>query len=78
MPRHGDRVNDMPWESDDARTAALDRFSIALLGTKTTDEDEETRAWLATDWLVRVHSADVARASAATPRTPQALRALPR
>jgi hypothetical protein len=49
-------LNDSPWESDDARTAALDRFSILLLGTNTGPEDEETRAWLATDWLVRVQT----------------------
>ena len=49
-------LNDMRWESDEARTEALDRFSIALLGTKTTDADDETRAWMATDWLVRVYT----------------------
>jgi hypothetical protein len=49
-------LNDMRWESDDARTAALDRFTVAILGTATGEEDEQTRAWLATDWLVRVQT----------------------
>jgi hypothetical protein len=49
-------LNDMRWESDDARTAALDRFSVAILGTKTTEADEQARAWMATDWLIRVYT----------------------
>jgi hypothetical protein len=49
-------LNDMTWESDDARTASLDRFSVAILGTATTPEDEETCAWMATDWLIRVYT----------------------
>ena len=28
-----------------------------ILGTKTNKKDEETRAWMATDWLVRVQAA---------------------
>jgi hypothetical protein len=27
-----------------------------LVGTATTDADEEARAWMATDWLARVHT----------------------
>jgi hypothetical protein len=52
-------LNDIPdaaWGGIEGRTAALDRFSVAILGTKTTDADEETRAWLATDWLIRVET----------------------
>jgi hypothetical protein len=49
-------LNDMTWDSDDARTTALDRFAIAILGTKTTPADEQTRAWMATDWLVRTYT----------------------
>jgi hypothetical protein len=52
-------LNDIPdaaWGGAEGRTAALDRFSVAILGTKTTDADEETRAWLATDWLIRVQT----------------------
>jgi hypothetical protein len=52
-------LNDIPdaaWGGVEGRTAALDRFSVAILGTKTTVADEETRAWLATDWLIRVQT----------------------
>jgi hypothetical protein len=49
-------LNDMPWPSDEERTAALDRFTIAILGTKTTQKDETTRAYMAADWLVRVYT----------------------
>jgi hypothetical protein len=31
----------------------LKRFIPAMIETRTTDKDEERRAWLATDWLVR-------------------------
>jgi hypothetical protein len=49
-------IQDAAWGGVEGRTAALDRFSVAILGTKTTDADEETRAWLATDWLIRVQT----------------------
>ena len=49
-------LNDLPWESDEARTAALDRFTIAILGTATTEADETTRAYMACDWLIRVYA----------------------
>lgn len=37
---------------DDARQM-LKPYITRLVGTKTSAEDEETRAWLATDWLAR-------------------------
>ncbi len=49
-------LNDMRWESDEKRTEALDPFTILILGTKTTEADEQIRAWMATDWLVRVYT----------------------
>jgi hypothetical protein len=49
-------LNDMQWDSDEARTAALDRFTIAILGTKTTEKDEVTRSYMACDWLIRVYT----------------------
>jgi hypothetical protein len=42
---------------DDAtRTRLLAPLIPRVIGTRTTDADEETRAWLATDWLVRVQT----------------------
>jgi hypothetical protein len=42
---------------DDAtRTRLLKPYVRRVIGTRTTDADEETRAWLATDWLVRVQT----------------------
>jgi hypothetical protein len=49
-------LNDMRWPSDVERTAALDRFTIAILGTRTADEDEVTRSYMACDWLIRVYT----------------------
>ena len=39
---------------DADRHRLLAPYVAKVLGTKTTKKDEETRAWLATDWLVRV------------------------
>jgi hypothetical protein len=41
---------------DETRTALLRPLLPLVIGTRTTDADEETRAWMATDWLVRVHT----------------------
>lgn len=41
---------------DETRTALLRPLLPLVIGTRTTDADEETRAWIATDWLVRVHT----------------------
>lgn len=41
---------------DEDRTRLLKPFVLKILGTNTTPEDEETRAWMATDWLCRVHA----------------------
>jgi hypothetical protein len=38
---------------DDAGRQRLKKFIPAMIGTATTSADEMTRAWLATDWLVR-------------------------
>jgi len=41
---------------DPPRTRLLKPLLPLMIGTATTAEDEETRAWLATDWLARVHT----------------------
>jgi hypothetical protein len=41
---------------DADRERLLKPLAWQVLGTKTTDADEETRAWMATDWLVRVQA----------------------
>ena len=43
--------------SDAERDRVLKPLLPLVLHTRTTTADEETRAWLATDWLVRVHTA---------------------
>lgn len=53
------RWNDAAWESDEARTEHLGRYlkpasEGGMLGTRTNAQDERTRAWLATDWAVRI------------------------
>ena len=41
---------------DAERTRLLLPLIPDTIGTRTTDADEETRAWMATDWLVRVQA----------------------
>ena len=41
---------------NDAQRQKLKPYATRILCTKTTDADEETRAWLATDWLARVQA----------------------
>jgi hypothetical protein len=41
---------------DDDRDRLLVPLIPALIGTRTTEADDETRTWMATDWLVRVHA----------------------
>jgi hypothetical protein len=43
-------------KDDQRRTDLLKPYAVKILGTKTNDADEETRAWMATDWLVRVQT----------------------
>lgn len=38
---------------EEPRNRLLQPYAARVIGTTTTDEDENTRAWLATDWLVR-------------------------
>jgi len=38
---------------DEERDRLLKPFLTKMIGTRTTPEDEETRAWMACDWLVR-------------------------
>ena len=38
------------------RTALLRPLVPLVIGTRTTEADEHTRAWMATDWLVRVNA----------------------
>ena len=51
----------MRWNDGLPTDAERDRLLKPLLPlvlhTRTSEADEETRAWLATDWLVRVHAA---------------------
>jgi len=42
--------------SEPPRSELLRPLLPLVIGTRTTDADEETRAWLATDWLVRVQA----------------------
>jgi hypothetical protein len=42
--------------TDADRTRLLGPIVPLMLGTATTAEDEETRAWMATDWLVRTYT----------------------
>jgi hypothetical protein len=42
--------------SDADRDRLLKPLIPELIGTATTPEDDERRAWMATDWLVRVHT----------------------
>jgi hypothetical protein len=46
--------NDSLGEAD--RNRLLKPLLLDMVGTATTPEDEETRAWMATDWLARVHA----------------------
>jgi hypothetical protein len=48
--------NDGLGNDDARRTLLLKPYAAKILGTKTTAKDETTRAWMATDWLVRVHA----------------------
>ena len=43
--------------SDEERDRLLKPFVTRILGTKTNKKDENIRAWMATDWLVRVQTA---------------------
>ena len=41
---------------DDETRQRLKPYSLAAIGTNTGAADDETRAWMATDWLARVHT----------------------
>ena len=41
---------------EEPRNRLLKPLVADMIGTATTPEDEETRAWMATDWLCRVHT----------------------
>jgi hypothetical protein len=62
---------------DDDDRQRLKPYAWAVLGTRTTPADEETRAWLAVDWLVRVHAPARLRVAGLTEHA-QALEGLPR
>jgi hypothetical protein len=63
------------WNDEDRQR--LRPYVTRILGTKTTKEDEETRAWRATDWLARVHTPAFLRL-AGLPEHAQALESLAR
>ena len=42
--------------NDADRNRLLKPYVTKVIGTATNDADEQTRAWLATDWLVRVNA----------------------
>ena len=48
-----------------------------VIGTRTTDADDETRAWMATDWLVRVNAPALLDLTPSLAAHAAALRALP-
>jgi hypothetical protein len=54
----GDRAFMRSWNDsvDDAFRQKLKPYAAKCIGTKTTEADETRRAWMATDWLVRVHT----------------------
>ena len=64
----------LPTDAD--RTRLLLPYATRVLGTATTAADEETRVWLATDWLVRVQAPAWLDLAKLTDRAVQ-LRALP-
>ena len=41
---------------DEGRNRLLKPFVARIIGTNTSPADSETRAWMATDWLARVHT----------------------
>jgi hypothetical protein len=41
---------------DDETRQRLKPYAFKVVGTRTTEADEETRAWMATDWLCRVQA----------------------
>ena len=59
------------------RTALIRPLLPLVIGTRTTPADEETRAWLATDWLARVHAPAWMDLTPALQSHAAALRALP-
>lgn len=59
------------------RTALLRPLVPLVIGTRTAAADEETRAWMATDWLVRVHAPTWLRLAGLTKHA-EALEALAR
>jgi hypothetical protein len=62
---------------DDETRQRLRPYAVKILCTATTPEDEETRAWMATDWLVRVHTPAFLRLAGLTAEA-EALEALAR
>jgi hypothetical protein len=69
------------WNDDlsdaETRTRLLAPLIPDVIGTRTTDADEETRAWLATDWLVRVYAPAWLDLTPSLASHATALRALP-
>ena len=63
--------------SEPPRTALIRPLLRGVIGTRTTDADEETRAWLATDWLVRVHAPAFMDLTPSLASHASALRSLP-
>ena len=49
-------LNDLKWDSDEERTAALRPYITKILGTNTTAEDEIIRAFMCADWVVRSYT----------------------
>ena len=62
---------------DEARTRLLAPLLPLLLDTATGDDDDERRAWMATDWLVRFHAPAWLDLTPSLALHAQALRALP-
>ncbi len=62
---------------DDETRQRLVPYVTKILGTKTNAKDESTRAWMATDWLARVHTPAFLRLAGLTDHA-QALESLAR
>jgi len=62
---------------DATRTTLLRPLLPLVIGTRTTDADDETRAWMAVDWLVRVNAPAWFDLTPALAHHASALRSLP-
>lgn len=62
---------------DDTDRQMLKRYSVTSLGTRTTAADEETRSWMAVDWLTQTFAPAFLRLTPSLVEHADALAALP-